>query len=67
MGNDVCRDAVRVMVGLCVGYNPCYTAERNSRFVGDVTVSCRKKAGVCGYAAACGERFSNASSSCLTF
>ena len=47
--------------------NSCYTAERNSRFVGDVTVSCRKKAGVCGYAAACGERFSNASSLCLTF
>ena len=53
VGNDVCRDAVRVMVGLCVGYNPCYTAERNSRFVGDVTGSCGEKARACGYAAAC--------------
>ena len=63
----MCGDAVRVMEASCVGYDACYTAERDSVFVGDVTGSCGDKMRARGYAAAYGGTFGNVSGSCLTF
>ena len=43
VGDGVCGDAEGVMEGSCVRYNACYTAERDSGLMVDVTGSCRGK------------------------
>ena len=58
---------VGVMEGSCVGYYTCYATERNSGFVGDMTGCCGDKARTCGYAAAYGGIFGDASVFCLAF
>ena len=58
------------MEGLCVGYYTYYTyyaTERDSSFVGDMTGCCGDKARMCGYAAAYGGIFGDASVFCLAF